>query len=205
MHDLLCGIDEVKSLVSSSLERECTEGVDDDAHESESPKPSVHFAFAHGNEGKQEDGEVVGESIAELDPAAVLVEQIRQSDAHRRERNGPKRRRSSFRPKRPRVDGRRDPKGEAVSVDLKRSCRRSADKRQRTEDNAEVFPKIVIGKQAPFVDASAPSNRQKMMSEFERISETRFVVPSDDGEDGCCGCTKKYETFAQGANVQVIE
>lgn len=182
MHDFLRWIDEVKPFETSSLERERSERIDENAHDGEGPKARAEPAFAHGNEGKQKDREVVGKTITKLDPAAVLVEQVRQRYARRCECDGPECRRSTSWPERPCVNGRGQPKRQAMSVDLKWCGRRAADERQGREHDSQVFPKVVVGKQAPLVDATSPSDGQEMMAEFKRIPKARGVVPQDDAE-----------------------
>ncbi len=205
MHDFLRWIDEVKPFETSSLERERSERIDQNASDGEGPKARAEPAFAYGNEGKHKDREVVGKTVTKLDPTAVLVEQVRHRYACRCECERPECRSSTPWPKSPCVNGRGQPKRQAMSVDLKWCGRASADEGQGREHDSEVFPKVMVGKQAPFVDATSPSDGQQMMSEFERIPKACVVVPHEDAQHRRRWQREQNETFAQCSNVQFFE
>ena len=106
------------------------------------------------------------------------------------------------RPQKAEVEGRRKPEGETVGVDLK-PRRLLEHERQAAREDAEVAREVVVGKEAPLVDARAPADGEVLVPELQR-AETRAVVPRRQDQNDDDGQSEEGELFGESAPLGLL-
>src|SRR5262249_20893912 len=144
-----------------------------------------HASEAPPREGEEDDEErevVEDEAVAELDPAAVLVEQAEAGDERDRRPQRPVPGAARPRPEAKEERRRGEPDGEAVAgdADERRARREFGEEGQR---DGQVAPEVMQVEEAVALHLRLLAHREVAVTELGDLAEARVVVPGDDDAD----------------------